>query len=300
MSREPKEPPRAAALALLAVLTAPASVSPQAAPQRPRFPTGTEIVTVDVVVTGKDGAPVTGLRPEDFTVSEDGVSQEIASFEAVHRPAPGPSVAAREPARSELRSSSNRVVPGREPASFVIVFDELHLAPFEAARAREAVSAFLETGVADGDRVAIVGTAEGTRFTARMPQGREPLLQVLTRLQGKQVGESVRDFMTDYEAMRIDQDRDPIVTDQVMRRLLSTGEIHQVAGLPREPVDVSAELPGWRNQTQARAAQVYARARVRLEQTLGIVERSLEALGETRGTVISFSNQKTAVDVTVQ
>jgi len=283
MSREPKTPPRAAALALLAVLTAPASVSPQAAPQRPRFPTGTEIVTVDVVVTGKDGAPVTGLRREDFTVSEDGVPQEIASFEAVHRPAPGASVAAREPARSELRSSSNRVVPGREPASFVIVFDELHLTPVEAARAREAVSAFLETGVADGDRVAIVGTAEGTRFTARMPQGRETLLQVLTRLQGKQVGESVRDFMTDYEAMRIDQDRDPIVTDQVMRRLLSTGEIRQDVSTPREPVDVSEELPGWRNQTQARAAQVYARARVRLEQTLGIVERSLEALGEARG-----------------
>ncbi len=48
-------------------------------------------------------------------------------------------------------------------------------------------------------------------------------------------------------------------------------------------MDVSSELPGWRNQTQARAAQVYARARMRLEQTLGIVERSLEALGEARG-----------------
>lgn len=31
-----------------------------------------------------------------------------------------------------------------------------------------------------------------------------------------------------------------------------------------------------------------------------LLVRSLEALGETRGTVISFSNQKTAVDVTVQ
>jgi VWFA-related protein len=259
-----------------------ASAEPQA-PQQPTFPTGTELVTVDVVVTGKDGQPVTGLRREDFTVSEDGAPQEIASFEAVHRPARGPAVAEAEPARSELRSSSNRVVPGREPASFVVVFDELHLAPAEAARAREAVSAFLETGVADGDRVAIVGTSEGTRFTARMPQGRETLVRVLARLQGKQVAESVRDAMTDYEAMRIDQDRDPIVTDQVMRRLLSTGEIRQPASLPREPVDVGAELPGWRNQTQARAAQVYARARVLLEQTLGVVERSLEALAEARG-----------------
>ena len=272
----------AAATAASLVASAEPQAPPQPAPQA-TFATGTELVTVDVVVTGKDGQPITGLRREDFAVSEDGVPQEIASFEAVHRPAPGPSLTAPEPARSEPRSSSNRVVPGREPASFVIVFDELHLAPVEAARAREAVAAFLETGVADGDRVAIVGTSEGTRFTARMPQGRETLVRVLARLSGKQVAESVRDAMTDYEAMRIDQDRDPIVTDQVMRRLLSTGEIRQPASLPREPVDVGSELPGWRNQTQARAAQVYARARVLLEQTLGVVERSLEALAEARG-----------------
>lgn len=282
MSRPMRRLVVAAATAASLVASAEPQTPPQPAPQA-TFPTGTELVTVDVVVTGKDGQPVTGLRREDFAVSEDGAAQEIASFEAVHRPAPGPGVAAPEPARSEPRSSSNRVIPGREPASFVIVFDELHLAPVEAVRAREAVLAFLETGVADGDRVAIVGTSEGTRFTARIPQGRETLVRVLARLSGKQVAESVRDAMTDYEAMRIDQDRDPIVTDQVMRRLLSTGEIRQPASLPREPVDVGAELPGWRNQTQARAAQVYARARVLLEQTLGVVERSLEALAEARG-----------------
>jgi VWFA-related protein len=267
----------AASIALLP----PAAVTPQAAAQqRPTFPAQAELVTVDVVVTDKSGAPVVGLRSEDFTVTEDGTAQEIASFDAVHRPAGALSATA---PRDELRPSTNLLRPGQEPASFVFVFDELHLTPVEAERAREAVSSFLRERVADGDRVAIAGTAEGTRWTARIPEGREPLLQVLTRLQGKQVGESVRDAMSDYEAMRIDQDRDPIVTDQVMRRLLSTGEIRQDVSRPGQPVDISSELPGWRNQTQARAAQVYARARLRLEQTLGIVERSLEALADARG-----------------
>jgi hypothetical protein len=89
--------------------------------------------------------------------------------------------------------------------------------------------------------------------------------------------------MTEYEATRIDQDRDPIVTDQVMRRFLATGEIRRDATLPGEGSNESGEIEGWRHETQARAAQVYARAAARSEQTLGIIERSLEALREARG-----------------
>ena len=281
MSRDPRLASPAAAIALGTALLVPAVSSPQAAPQRPSFPTETEIVTVDLVVTGPDGQPLVDLRREDFALREDGALQEIVSFEAVDRRA---RVRA-EPATRlpELRSSSNQVVPGHEPASFVIVFDELHLAPVEAVQAQKAVTAFLETSVANGDRVGVVGTFEGARFTTRIPEGREALVKLVARLRGRRVSESVRDFMTDYEAMRIDQDRDPIVTDQVMRRLVSTGEIRRDASTPRGAVDTSGEVEGWRSQTQARAAQVYARARVQLEQTLGIVERSLESLAATRG-----------------
>src|SRR4029453_11140591 len=112
-----------AAIALLP----PAAVTPQAdAQQRPTFPAQAELVTVDVVVTDKSGAPVVGLRREDFTVTEDGPAQQIASFDAVHRPAGAGSATA---PRDELRPSTNLLRPGQEPASFVIVFDGLHLRP---------------------------------------------------------------------------------------------------------------------------------------------------------------------------
>ena len=251
--------------------------APQAA-QRPSFPSGTEVVTVDVVVTARDGRPVLDLQREDFAVSEDGAAQEIVSFDAVHHEPPAPGG---PPPPAEPRSSSNLVVPGREAASFVVVFDELHLDPAEAVRAREAVAHFLERETAMGDRVALVGTFEGTRFTARMPDGREALVQVLARLQGRHVGEGRRDFMTDYEAMRIDQDRDPIVTDQVMRRLVASGQILHDVSTPRTPAE--DDTASWRDETRALAAQAYPRARMRLEQTLGILERSLAALAEARG-----------------
>ena len=260
-----------------------ASANPQAA--ETTFPTEAELVTVDVVVVDGEGRPVLDLRPEDFTVVEDRAPQEVVAFEAVHRAAPDaetPTTVAAAAPFPEPRSSSNQVPPSRQGSHFVIVFDEVHLDPQQAVRAREAVAGFLETGVAAGDRVAVVGTAEGTRWTARMPEGRDSLLEVVGRLRGKRVSESVRDAMTAYEAMRIDQDRDPIVTDQVMRRLIATGEIWRETQLPRQPEDRS-DLESWRGQTQARAAQVYARNSVLAEQTLGIVERALEALQGARG-----------------
>ena len=280
MTNPSRRAPATLLLGLLLALVGP-EVSPQAAAQKPVFPAETELVVVDVVVSDRAGEPLVGLTREDFAVSEDGVPQELSSFEAVHRPS-GATAGTAAPAEA-LRVSTNRAAPGQEPASFVIVFDELHLSPAEAVRARDAVTSFLETGVRDGDRVAVIGSAEGTRWTGPMPEGKPALVQVVARLQGKRVGESVRDAMSAYEAMRIDQDRDPIVTDQVMRRFLASGEIRQDSSLPGEPADYNSDVASWRSLTQARAAQVYARSSALAEQTLGIVERCLEALGGARG-----------------
>jgi VWFA-related protein len=273
-----------AALALAMTLLAAAAVSPQAPPPKPSFPAQAEVVTVDVVAAGRDGEPILDLRREDFAVAEDGVLQEIIAFEAVHRPAAGVPDAARAQPAVELRASSNLALPGREPASFVIVFDELHLAVAEAVRARKAVLEFLGSGVAEGDRVALVGTAEGTRWTARMLQGKEALQKALDRLQPRLVGQTVRDRMSDYEAMRIDRDRDPIVTDVVMRRFLDTGEILQDTASPgNRALSQADQVQGWRDEVLSRAAGVYARATARNEQALGVVQRSLESLAAERG-----------------
>ena len=42
--------------------------------------TSTRLVVVDVVVRDKKGQPVTGLKPEDFTVEENGKKQKVATF----------------------------------------------------------------------------------------------------------------------------------------------------------------------------------------------------------------------------
>src|SRR5258707_14572930 len=40
----------------------------------------THVVLVDAVVTDKQGKPVTGLRPEDFVLEENGKAQKISIF----------------------------------------------------------------------------------------------------------------------------------------------------------------------------------------------------------------------------
>jgi VWFA-related protein len=53
----------------------------------------TRLVVVDLVVTNKSGQPVTGLKPEDFTLEENGKKQKISVFVppgAANRPATAP------------------------------------------------------------------------------------------------------------------------------------------------------------------------------------------------------------------
>ena len=69
-------------MALLAAGAAAGAQDPPQAPSPPpSFPATAEQVVVDLVVTDKNGGPVTGLARDDFVLSEDGVRQEIQSFE---------------------------------------------------------------------------------------------------------------------------------------------------------------------------------------------------------------------------
>ena len=50
-------------------------------PPKPVFRTGAELLRVDVAVLDKKGVPVPSLTPADFELQEDGVGQEIKTFQ---------------------------------------------------------------------------------------------------------------------------------------------------------------------------------------------------------------------------
>ncbi len=143
----------ATALALsLGVAALPrATPSQEAQPFRAR----TDVVVVDVVVTGNDGLPVSGLTREQFEVREDEAIVEIASFEAVtlsNEP-----VATVEDASGTAMGSNAVALEGR---LVVIVLDDLFVSldPGHLHRLKRAASAVID-GLGPTDQAALLTTS---------------------------------------------------------------------------------------------------------------------------------------------
>ncbi len=255
--------------------TAPPSPSPAAA-SAPTFPAQVELVTVDIVVTDKKHVPVTGLPREAFTLLEDGQPQEVSSFEPVVLPATPSGAVPPRP-----RVATNTTPEARTARTFVIVFDDVHLTPFQSRRAKGAVAEFLKNGVREGDRVALVATGGGAWWSTRMEAGREELLTLLKRLDGRFIPDRSPDRMSDYEAMRIHMFQDQQVEARVARRFQSYGVSMNDprAGDSQGLYGAGTGDP----MVRARATDVYFQAANRNRLTLQVMERVLNALATSRG-----------------
>jgi VWFA-related protein len=184
--------------ALLAPLGAENAARAQAERKVPTFPAQVELITVDAVVVDDDGRPVPGLTRDDFVVKEDGRVQEIASFEAfVLEPAEAPS----EP--PAVASNEPTVRSGKGGRAFAILVDDVRIAPERTEVARSAVVSFLERSVRDGDLVTLRTSSGNVSWTARIPEGTEDLVAVLSRLKGRDAEPQSIDRMTEYEAFQI-------------------------------------------------------------------------------------------------
>lgn len=255
--------------------------SPSPAPvdksQAPSFPAQVEQVIVDVVVTDKKGVPIPSLSQADFTVLEDGKPQELQSFERIVLPERPPQAAPTPPPRISTNTDED-VKTGR---TFVIVFDDIHMAPFQAHRAKGAVSEFLKGGVQEGDRVTLLATGGAAWWSTRMLDGRGELLALLKRLDGRNIPDMSPERMSDYEAMRIHVYHDVQVAGRVARRYQTFGvnpgsqnqSSNQIAG---SGIDGDPMVMG-------KASEVYFQAVTKNRITLEVVERALGAMVGTKG-----------------
>src|SRR5687768_10996105 len=121
------------ALALAAALlpAAWAQQPPQQPPaqdpdQRPVFKTGINFVRVDVIVSDKNGNPILDLKPEEFSVSEDGRAQKIEQFDVIKI---DPLDQVQGPTNSQIRSRQDeeREAARPEVRMFTILLDDYHV-----------------------------------------------------------------------------------------------------------------------------------------------------------------------------
>jgi VWFA-related protein len=273
---------RMVSAALRAALAGWLFFSPPVRAQAPTFPSRVEAVTVDVVVLDKKGQPVSGLSRDDFLVSEDGVPQTIATFDAVVVPeVPPPAAAVHRTA-----VSTNVVPASRRGRTFILFFDDVHLTPPQAYRAKIAAATFLNTGVRPGDKVTLVASSGAAWWSATVPEGQEELLSILKRLDGRYIPDSSPDRVTEYEAMRIVVYQDVEMARVVARRFDSLGAL----GRQRQSGEGTRPADTYENEAlqidplvRSRAEETYELSRSRSAITLGVMARALRSLADVAG-----------------
>ncbi len=166
----------AAFLALFASLPT-ASEPPQGAAQPPTFKSGVEYVEVDAIVTTSQGQIVRDLAQKDFEILEDGRRQELTTFALVDIPIERYDGAAGVAQPIEADVTTNEHPEGRV---YVLVLDELHTAPGEAARAKAAAKQFIAR-LGANDLMAVVHTAGGDAGSQEFTNSQSRLLAAVDK-----------------------------------------------------------------------------------------------------------------------
>ncbi len=284
------------AIALVAPLAAAAGRAQDAAPV-PAFPAQAEAITVDVVVVDKEGRPVKGLEKGDFTLLEDGRPQTIVGFEPRVLQTTD-ETGANAPSEPGVASNETAGTPGR---TLAFVIDDVGIEPVHMAYVTKALSAWLEAKSDPRDEVTLLTTSGDAWWSAEVGHGKEDLLAVLGRVRGRKESADARDWMSDWEASRID-----IYEDATGARVESTGAVSAATqGPPTTPPPtpaghgldmLSRVVDRWgatgacgdcgadcRPCVRARARDVLNASTRRTRAVLGAVERLSKGLSGARG-----------------
>jgi VWFA-related protein len=178
-----------AALGTMSLIAAPlgaqsskqaAPVNPRQAPAPPPRPTprskGTirttvSLVEIDVQVTGRDGKPVKGLRRPQFSITEDGKTQKISTFEyndieqvetagkMDETPISVPLGAVTAPEQIKAVVRDHRMI--------VLFFDLTSLEQEDLLRSTRAAQKYLDEQMTPADLVAVVAQASRRRHCPR-------------------------------------------------------------------------------------------------------------------------------------
>jgi VWFA-related protein len=157
-----------------------------------KFTASANLVIVNVSVRDRSGAPVEGLRKDDFEILEDGKGQTISVFEfqrlsgenkqsrtrVVARPT-GPAAAITPSAPGQIRYRDRRLI--------VLFFDFSSMEPPEQIRAQEAALKFVNEQMQPVDLVAVMAFSNRLRVLEDFTDDRERLT---ARIRGLRIGDS--------------------------------------------------------------------------------------------------------------
>jgi VWFA-related protein len=144
----------------------------------------TELVQTDLAVVDKQGRFVDGLRPEQFELTVGGKPKAISFFERVATGSPDEErqltkgLSVKPPAQTKAETYN------QQPRARLIFFfvDDVHLASENLARARQALTRFVENEMGQDDQVAVVSASGQVGFLQQLTNNKAVLREAIARL----------------------------------------------------------------------------------------------------------------------
>src|SRR5579863_8759853 len=276
-------PRSAIALLLCGLLTVSAQQPPAPAASDAKkdlvISTTTQLVVEDVLIKGKDGKPVLGLKPSDFTITEDGKPQKISVFEfqtleegpSNAPPAstpPAADVAAAKPAeKSAVKPVTTIQIAPETPGNLkyrnrrlmVMFFDMTSMPIQDQKRSQTAALKFLRTQITPADMVAIMTFSSDVKVMEDFTDDRDQLEKDIKSLvigEGKGFEIDNQDDSTsdtgaafqqdDTEFNIFNTDRQLSALETAVKMLASLNEkkslVYFASGIQRNGLDNQAQL----------------------------------------------------------
>ncbi|HXI38374.1 MAG TPA: VWA domain-containing protein, partial [Bryobacteraceae bacterium] len=169
---------------------------PQSDTPRPAtFSTTTNLVVVDVTVSGRDGSPITNLTKEDFLIYEDGKPQNLASCDLqkleskpmAAQPALKDRTQAPELPKPQPVAAAGDAQTFQDRRLMVMFFDFSSMQPPEQVRAVDAAIKFLGTQMTASDMVSIMVFGSALKTVQDFTGDRDLLISTI---RGFHIGES--------------------------------------------------------------------------------------------------------------
>ena len=132
------------------------AVEPAADGQPLIFRSGVNYIRVDAYVTDEDGTPIFDLTQEDFEVYEDGVKQDIDSFQVIRIDPLEVQAGGVQTGVGVTRSDQELAASQPDIRVFVIFLDDYHVRLGNSIRARRMLVDFLENDLIPTDLVAVM------------------------------------------------------------------------------------------------------------------------------------------------
>jgi VWFA-related protein len=245
----------------------PATNPPPQDPQQPRpiFKTGINFVRVDVIVSDKNGNPILDLKPEEFSISEDGRAQKIEQFDVIKI---DPLDQVEGPTNSQIhsRQDEEREAARPEVRLFTILLDDYHVRRGNDMAVRRPLIDFIQNQLAPADMVAIMypmTPVNDITFT----RSRTAMVSAIEKFEGRKFKYEPRNMYEEqyafYPAETVERIRNQITMDALKAAAIRMGGLREgrksiifvseglTESLPPQLADPVAALPGVGNPNRS-------------------------------------------------